>query len=61
LPYDYFEAFGEAFKQALYYHCRKRSTVIDNEMLERSFRRARAMARKRSSAAPTLRKVIATD
>ncbi len=48
LPWEYFESFEEAFREALYFHCRKRSIVIDNDMLERSFRRARAIARKRA-------------
>lgn len=48
LPWQYFESFEEAFSQALYFHCRKRSIMIDNDMLERSFRRARAIARKRA-------------
>lgn len=46
LPYPYFESFEEAFRKALYYHCRKRSILIDHEMLDRSFRRAGAIARR---------------
>jgi hypothetical protein len=47
LPWEYFESFEEAFRKALHYHCRKRSIVIDREMLDASFRRARAIAHKR--------------
>lgn len=48
LPWEYFESFEEAFRQALHFHCRKRSMVIDAEVLDRSFRRARGIARKRT-------------
>ena len=48
LPWEYFESFEEAFMQGLYFHCRKRSIVIDKGMLERTFRRAGAIARKRT-------------
>jgi len=47
LPPQHFASFEEAFEQALHVHCRKRSVIIDREMLERTFRRARAIARKR--------------
>jgi hypothetical protein len=47
LPLQYFASFEEAFEQALHFHCQKRRAIIDREMLERTFRRARAIARKR--------------
>jgi hypothetical protein len=49
LPWEYFASFEEAFRKALQLHCWRRSTVVDNEMLERTFRRVRAIARKRKS------------
>jgi len=47
LPWEYFDCFEEAFRKALDFHRRKQINVIDREMLERTFRRARAIARKR--------------
>jgi hypothetical protein len=49
LPWEYFSSFEEAFRSALYFHCRTRSIVIDSDMLDTSFRRARALARARKS------------